>query len=79
MGFFEEVVKNCNLHNGMCILKEKTAVVTRSEHANVSESEEMFQKLILKDHLVSVCGNLLQSTIRLAGDTGLHANKISLS
>lgn len=48
MEFFEEVVKNCNLHNWMCVLKEKTATVTMSEHANVSESEEMFQKFILR-------------------------------
>lgn len=48
MGFFEEVVKDCNLHNEICVLKEKTATVTKSEHANVLESEEMFQKFILR-------------------------------
>lgn len=50
MGFFlfEEVVKKCNLHNGMCVLKEKTTIVVKSEHANVSESEEMFQKFLLR-------------------------------
>lgn len=48
MGFFEEVVKNCNLHNGMYVLKVKTAIVINSEHANVSESEEMFQNFILR-------------------------------
>lgn len=66
MGFFEEVVKNCNLqHNQMCFLKEKTAIIMKSEHANVSEPEGMFQKIHfenLEDNLMSICGNLVHST-----------------
>lgn len=33
----------------------------------------------LEDNLISMCGNLLHSTIRLTGDIGLHVNKILLS
>lgn len=66
MCFIEEMVKNCNLqHSQMCLLKKKTAIIMKSEHADVSEPEGMFQKIRfenLEDNLMSIRGNLLHST-----------------
>lgn len=49
----------------MCLLREKSAILMKSEHANVSEPEGMFKKIHfenLEDSLMSICGNLLHST-----------------
>lgn len=45
-------------HNQMCLLKEKSAIIMKSEHANVSEPEGIFKKIHfenLDDNLMSIC------------------------